>query len=44
MDQFDQYGGALGPLFSVQYHEIGVPRQWQRRMAQQTRFEFTFVY
>ena len=42
MDQFEQRGGALGPLFSVNYHEIGIPRQWQRRTVQQTRFQFTF--
>ena len=42
MDQFEQRGGAMGPLFSATYHEIGVPRQWQRRTAQQSRFQFTF--
>lgn len=42
MAQFEQRGGALEPLFSVTYHEIGVPRQWQRRTAQQSRFEFSF--
>ena len=33
-DQFEQRGGAVGPLFTTQFHEIGIPRQWIRRTAQ----------
>ena len=42
MDQYEQRGGSLGPLFSATYHEIGVPCQWQRRLVRQNRFQFTF--